>query len=107
MIDTIGPREAAERLRGENPPLLIDVREDWERDIASIPGSQHLPMGQVPARLGELPRDRAIILHCHHGARSLQVGRWLRAQGYDRLANLDGGIDEWSRQLDPEIPRYT
>lgn len=107
MIDNLTPRQAAERLRGDDPPLLVDVREDWERDLASLPGAVHLPMGELPARLGELPRDREIVLLCHHGARSLQVAQWLSWQGYDRLANLDGGIDEWSRQVDPETPRYT
>ena len=107
MIDNLDPRQAAERLEGDDPPLLVDVREHWERKIASIPGSLHLPMGEMPARVGELPRDRELILLCHHGARSQQVGQWLEQLGYDRLANLDGGIDEWSRHLDPEIPRYT
>lgn len=107
MIDSLDPRQAAERLDGDDPPLLVDVRERWERDIASLPGSLHLPMGQVPARVDELPRDRDLILLCHHGARSLQVGQWLERHGYDRLANLEGGIDEWSRTQDPEIPRYT
>jgi rhodanese-related sulfurtransferase len=86
--------------------LLVDVREDWERELASIPGSLHVPMGEVPARVDELPRDREVILYCHHGGRSLQVARWLEWQGYDRLANLEGGIDGWSQDVDPETPRY-
>jgi rhodanese-related sulfurtransferase len=106
MIEPLHPRQAAERLQ-TGDCLVLDVREDWEREIAAIPGSQHIPMGEVPARLDELPGDRPIILYCHHGARSLQVARWLEWQGYDRLANLEGGIDEWSQQVDPETPRYS
>ena len=105
MIEHLRPRQVADRL-GNDLPLLVDVREPWERAIASIPGSHHLPMDEVPARLDELPRDREIILYCHLGARSLQVGRWLEWQGYDRLANLEGGIDAWSQHVDPETPRY-
>lgn len=106
MIDHLGPRQVAERLRGDDPPLLIDVREEWERQIAAIPGSRHIPMMELPARLDEVERDRPLILYCHHGTRSLQAARWLERQGYDRLANLDGGIDEWSQQVDPHTPRY-
>lgn len=106
MIEHLEPRQAAERLQGDDC-VVVDVREDWERGVAAIPGSRHIPMGEVPGRLDELPADRDIILYCHHGARSLSVARWLERQGYDRLSNLEGGIDEWSRQVDPEIPRYT
>lgn len=106
MIEDLTPRDAAERLRDTEPPLLVDVRETWERDLASIPGSLHIPMNQLPARLDELSEEREIILHCHTGGRSLQAAMWLESQGYDRLANVDGGIDEWSQTVDPSIPRY-
>lgn len=106
MIEELSAHDAAERLRRDHPPLLVDVREDDERRAASIEGSVHIPMGQVPGRLDELPRDRDLLIHCHHGARSMQVAQFLAAHGYDRLANLEGGIDEWSRHVDPEVPRY-
>jgi rhodanese-related sulfurtransferase len=102
----LSPREVAVLLHRDDPPLLIDVREPWERCIAAIPDSVHVPMGQIPARMHELPKDRDIVLYCHHGARSMQVGMWLHRQGYSRLVNLDGGIDAWSQIEDPEIPRY-
>ncbi|MPZ87078.1 MAG: sulfurtransferase [Nitriliruptorales bacterium] len=102
----LSPREAAVLLDRDDPPLLVDVREPWERTIAALPNSLHVPMAEVPARVDELPRDRDIVLYCHHGARSMQVGMWLQQQSYDRLANLDGGIDGWSQLEDPEIPRY-
>lgn len=107
MIDHLGPRQVAERLRSDEPPLLIDVREDWEREIAAIPDSRHVPITEMGTRLDEFPPDRDIILYCHHGARSLQVARWLEWQGYDRLANLEGGIDAWSLHVDPQTPRYS
>lgn len=106
MIEDLTPNEVAERLSTDSPPLLVDVREDWERELAAIPGSIHIPMGQLPTRITELPTDREIVLTCHHGARSLQVAQWLEAQGYDELGNLEGGIDAWSEQVDPSIPRY-
>ncbi len=106
MIEELGPREVAARLRADDPPLLVDVRTPEERATANIPGSVHLPMDEVPSRLDELPRDRDLVLACHHGARSMQVAHFLSQHGYDRLANLDGGIDEWSRQVDPGVPTY-
>ena len=84
----------------------MDVREPWERQVAAIPGTLHIPMNQVPSRLAELPEDRDIVVVCHHGMRSMQVAMWLEAQGFDRVSNLDGGIDAWSQQVDPGIPQY-
>ncbi len=106
MIEDLTPAEVDQRLRSNPPALLVDVREQWERQVAAIPGSLHIPMGEVPARVTELPTDRDLVLHCHHGARSLQVAHWLSAQGFDHLANMDGGIDEWSTTVDPSVPTY-
>lgn len=107
MIEELTARQVAERLRGPNPPLLVDVREPWEQQTAAIDGAYHVPLGQLPSRIDELPRDRAIVLHCHHGGRSMQAARWLEAQGYSRLANMDGGIDAWSLTVNEAVPRYT
>lgn len=63
-------------------------------------------MADIPLRLSELPRDRAIVVHCHHGVRSMHVAEWLEAQGYARVANLHGGIDAWSTDVDSSVPRY-
>jgi rhodanese-related sulfurtransferase len=106
MIEDLTPREAAERLAADDPPLLVDVREDWEHELAAIDGAVHIPLDELPARLTEIPADRPAVLHCHHGARSLQAATWMQAQGYDHLANLDGGIDAWSLTVDPSVPRY-
>jgi rhodanese-related sulfurtransferase len=95
-----------ERLDGENPPLVLDVREPWEVEIASIDGSVNIPLGELTSRVGELPRDRPIAVMCHHGGRSAQATAWLRNQGFDHAANVAGGIDAWARSVDPTLSRY-
>ncbi|MGH8907640.1 MAG: rhodanese-like domain-containing protein [Egibacteraceae bacterium] len=107
MIEDLTPCQVAERLSGLDPPLLVDVRELWEFETAAISGACHIPLGQLPSRFGELPVERSIVLHCHHGGRSMQAAQWLRARGYMRLANMEGGIDAWSLTVDPTVPRYT
>jgi len=87
-------------------PLVVDVREPWEHDKARIDGATLIPMREIPARLGELPRDREIVLMCHHGSRSAQAAQWLAGNGVARVHNLAGGIDAWSRLVDPAVPRY-
>jgi rhodanese-related sulfurtransferase len=107
VIEDLTPADVAARLDSDTPPLLVDVREDWERETAAIPGSVHIPLGELPTRLSDLPDDREIVLQCHHGGRSLQAALWLAQQGFDDVANLDGGIDAWSREIDDSIPRYS
>jgi rhodanese-related sulfurtransferase len=92
---------------GAPAPLLLDVREPWEIATASLPGSINIPMNDIPARAHtELDPDQPIVVLCHHGARSLSVTMWLRNQGFDHVQSLIGGIDYWSRTIDPSIPRY-
>jgi rhodanese-related sulfurtransferase len=86
--------------------LLLDVREAAEVAACAIPGSRHIPMGRIPESLAELPRDRLILVQCHHGGRSLRVTQFLRANGFTQVSNVAGGIDAWSQQIDPTIPRY-
>lgn len=89
------------------PPLLLDVREKWEFETAHIDNSLLMPMGDVPSRAhAELDPDGPIVVLCHHGARSLNVTMWLRAQGFERVQSLAGGIDNWSSSIDSTIPRY-
>ena len=83
-----------------------NVREPHELAVAAIEGAVHIPMAQIPQRVGELPRDREIVVLCHMGARSERVTQFLRASGFDRAVNLAGGIDAWSREIDPAVPRY-
>jgi rhodanese-related sulfurtransferase len=86
---------------------LIDVREPWEYPTAKIEGSLLMPMGEIPSRAHqELDPDDHLLILCHHGARSLSVTNWLRQQGFDASQSIAGGIDAWSSQVDPKIPRY-
>ena len=103
------PAELREHLESApEPPLLIDVREPWEFAICQIPGSRLLPMGQIPAALtgGQLPREREIVVICHHGIRSRQVAMYLEYQGYARVINLQGGVEAWAREVDLEMATY-
>jgi rhodanese-related sulfurtransferase len=94
-------------LASTTPPLLLDVRESWEFATAQIPSSTLIPMNEVPSRaFSELDEDQHIAVLCHHGARSLSVAAWLRNQGFNKAQSVAGGIDAWSRSIDPTIPRY-
>lgn len=88
------------------PPLLLDVREPWEFGVCHIAGSQLMPMNSVPARCAELDRARETVVICHHGGRSAQVCMFLERQGFERVANLAGGVDAWGGQIDPTMARY-
>jgi rhodanese-related sulfurtransferase len=87
-------------------PVLLDVRDAWEVAHASIPGVVAIPMGQIPGRVDELEPDRAVVCVCHHGMRSMQVAMFLERRGFTDVWNLSGGIDAWSRQVDPSCPIY-
>jgi rhodanese-related sulfurtransferase len=97
----------AQQRQQPNAPTLLDVREPWEFQTASLPASLLMPMGEVAARAHtELDPDQQIVVLCHHGARSLNVTMWLRNQGFENVQSLAGGIDAWSRSIDPTVPRY-
>lgn len=85
---------------------LIDVREPYEFEICAIPGAEPIPMRQIPEHLGDLPRGKHLLIHCHHGGRSLRVTEYLRAQGFPRVSNVAGGIEAWAEQIDPTLRRY-
>ena len=103
----ITPQELVELRQQSHPPVVLDVREPWEYDTAHLHGSLLMPMGEVPSRAyNELDPDQPVIVVCHHGARSLNVTMWLRQQGYEEARSLAGGIDAWSRSVDPTVPRY-
>ena len=108
MINTISAVELAAMLKSENPPRLLDVREDYEFRIASIPGAILLPLGQIPDQVAELERlrEEPIVVYCHLGVRSLHAIHFLQHAGFTNLMNLSGGIDAWSREVDPNTPRY-
>ena len=87
--------------------VLLDVREPWEYEAAHIAGSKHIPIGDIPARFNqELDPEDHIVVVCHHGVRSMNVTAWLRQQGFENVQSLRGGIDRWSREIDPSVPLY-
>lgn len=85
---------------------LLDVREPAELELAAVNGVLHIPMRDVPNRLDELDRDKPLVVMCHSGGRSRRVAEFLAANGFDQVMNLAGGIDAWSREVDPQVPRY-
>ena len=87
-------------------PLLLDVREPWEFDICRIDGSLNMPMAQVPLRLDELREAGEIVVICHHGIRSQQIIWFLQREFEQPLINLDGGVDAWAREVEPDMPVY-
>lgn len=88
--------------------LLLDCREPSEHATAHIAGATLMPMKTIPSRLAELEpfRQGRIVVHCHHGGRSARVTAWLRQQGFASAQNMTGGIDAWSQEIDPSVPRY-
>lgn len=113
MIEQVSPRNldtwlAAARAHGE--PLLLDVREPWEWQTASVRPQgfelQQMPMRVVPVRLHELDPKRPIACLCHHGGRSMQVAAFLAHHGFEHVANISGGIEAWARERDPNVPHY-
>ena len=91
---------------GRDPPLLLDVREPWEWQAARIEGAKHIPMREVPARVEEIDRGQEVVAICHHGGRSQQVAMFLEKNGFAKIHNLVGGVDAWSRTVDPAVPLY-
>ena len=100
--------EETKRLLETNPAdvRLIDVREAHEVEICAIAGAEHIPMRQIPERLADLPQDKHLLIHCHHGGRSMRVTEFLRAHGFTAVTNVAGGIDAWALQIDPSLRRY-
>lgn len=109
MLDLeLVPQKLKAMLGGQDRPVVLDVREPWETAAVGFPGEVTvIPMGEVPARAHhELDPDGRIVVVCHHGVRSLNVANWLRNQGFEQAQSLRGGIDAWSREVDPAVQRY-
>ena len=87
-------------------PVLLDVREPWEYEKAHIEGTLLIPMREVPARVAQIEEAKEVVAICHHGGRSMQVAMFLEKNGFKRVHNLVGGIDAWSRTVDPAVPLY-
>ena len=111
MIEQVRPGQLPQWLQSNGADaVVLDVRENAEVRAASVkPGGfelVHIPMNEIPGRLGQLDPGRAVAVLCHHGARSMRVALFLQANGFDKLANIAGGIEAWSQELDPSVPRY-
>jgi rhodanese-related sulfurtransferase len=107
VLNEIGPKELHALLGEPDPPLLLDVRTADERAVARIEPSLHIGLDEFLARVPqEVPRDADVVVYCHVGGRSAQAVMWMAANGWENARNLAGGIDAWSVEVDPEVPRY-
>lgn len=107
MIAELTPRQFIDQRAQGTEITLLDVREDWEVQLAPVPSETvHIPMGQIPDRLAELDPNATTVVICRSGGRSLEVARFLSAHGFGSVSNLAGGILAWSRDIDPNIPQY-
>jgi sulfur-carrier protein adenylyltransferase/sulfurtransferase len=99
-------KELKRKIDAKEDFFLLDVREPNEFQIGRIPGSTLIPLGEVPQRVSEIPRDKEIVVHCKMGGRSAKAAAFLRQQGYKDVKNLKGGILDWSDKIDPSVPKY-
>jgi len=102
----ISAKEVNERIAHGDKLLLVDVREQWEYDLCRIAGARLIPLGNLPANLNALLDADEVVCYCHHGMRSLDAAVWLRQQGVESAKSLAGGIERWSVEVDPNVPRY-
>jgi rhodanese-related sulfurtransferase len=113
MITQIRPKDLSawlESVRAHGEPVVLDVREPHELQVASIKADGFtlltIPMGVIPPRLSELDPQRPVACLCHHGGRSMQVASFLAGRGFAHVANIAGGINAWTAEVDPTVPRY-
>jgi len=105
-VPIISVNELKRKMDAREAFKLVDVREPFEYEIARIDGAQLIPLGEIAERAGELQREQQIVVHCHSGTRSAQAVRLLQHRGFNNVYNLEGGIDAWSDQIDPSVPKY-
>jgi rhodanese-related sulfurtransferase len=105
-VPELAPLQVKRLLDAGEPLRILDVREPWERAIAALPDTVNIPMGEIPARWRELGPDADIVVLCKAGSRSRRVAQFLSAQGLVKVANLSGGIDAWTRDIDPSLASY-
>ncbi len=106
MPDEISVQELDAWRKAGQDIAVLDVREPWEVEICSLDGAVSIPLQSLPARFGELPTDKPLVVLCHHGMRSQQAAMWLRRNGLGNAVNLAGGIDAWARQIEPSMGVY-
>ena len=105
-MQTILPEELKKRLDAGEKPILLDVREPWEFSICKIEGSVNISMSEPERLINELNANDEIIAICHHGMRSFQVCNYLENNGFNKVLNLDGGIDLWAKTIDTDMAQY-
>ena len=105
-VPSVSVQELKRKMDARERLTLVDVRESWEYDIAQITGSRLIPLGELEERLRELPREGILVIQCHSGVRSEQGARLLQQAGFANVYNLEGGIEAWSKDVDPTVPRY-
>ena len=105
-MNSLTPKELKERLDNGDDIVVIDVREDWELAITSVDFAEHIAMGDIARRAGEIPQDKEVVIMCRSGGRSMQVVSALSMNGWDvnKVYNLDGGILRWAQDVDPSKP---
>jgi rhodanese-related sulfurtransferase len=101
----IAPQDLKARLDRKDPVVLLDVREDWETALCRLDNATHIPIEEIEFRTAELDPADEIVVYCHHGVRSAAVAGFLRQQGF-KAVNLEGGLDQWARAIDPKMKRY-
>ncbi len=102
----IEPKELKVKMDTGAKVLVVDVREPWEHQIASIAGATLVPLNNLPANMKLFENAEEVVIFCHHGMRSLNAAAWLRSQGVDGARSLTGGIERWSTEIDPRVPKY-
>lgn len=105
-VPAITVQELKSKLAANEVVMLLDVREPGEHETARIEGSQLIPLKLLPTRIGDIPQQGTVVIHCHHGGRSGQAVEYLRKQGFNNVFNLTGGIHAWSLEIDPSVPTY-
>jgi rhodanese-related sulfurtransferase len=102
----IDPKEVKQKIERGEKFVLLDVREPWEHAISRIDGSMLIPMQELPVRLDAIDEADDVVVYCHMGIRSVNAAAWLRDQGIESARSMSGGIDRWSQEVDPAVPRY-
>lgn len=105
-MEQITPQELKARLDRKEPLVLLDVRQDWERELCRLPGATHIPIEEIEFRTAELNPEEEIVVFCHQGIRSAVVAEYLRRLDFTKAVNLAGGLDAWARTVDPTMRRY-
>ncbi len=106
MVDRLAPKELHARLAQGESFVLLDVRERDELELCRLPGAVHIPLGDLARRAGELDPAAHVVCICHHGMRSANAAVFLERLGFERVSNLQGGVERWATDVDPSFPRY-